>query len=262
MYSARAVNCLSSGAIKPPSLSPYERIPARESTLPGMGGVLSCRSADFSAKDRVAWLFISIKNRGFSKRYVNRFVSMCEAEGVRGHICPVDDPYRYNAMAELKCDDLPDGEMDKIERLSSDISRMAQKAINGQLSKLVTMVKWCDIEAQTPPEYRQELTRAFKDGTRVRDHLYEHVSSVKPIETERDFERYAEFFLCEVPVLMHAYYGHGATLDIYPGQQPKFFWQIELGVFEEELPKLTAMTRRGRSMLYLDTHDRSVARPL
>jgi hypothetical protein len=59
---------------------------------------------------------------------------------------------------------------------------------------------------------------------------------------------------------MHAYYGSGATLDIYPGPQPRFFWQIEMGEFEDELPALTAMTRRARPMLYLDTHDRSASK--
>ena len=101
------------------------------------------------------------------------------------------------------------------------------------------------------------MVQAFKGGSRVRDHLRDHVMSVKPIETERDFKRFAEFFLCEVPVLLNTYYCDGATLDIYPGQQPNFFWQIEMGMFEDELPEMTAMTRRGRSMLYLDTHDRS-----
>ena len=254
MYSARKINELAYGN----GLSVADRdLPARESTLSGMGGVLTNRAGDFELQGRDAWIFISIKNRGFNRPYIDRFIDMCEASGVQGHVCPVDDPYRYNAMAELKRDDLPPEEAAKIERLSSDIARMVQKAINGKCTTSVDIVKWADLEAATPPVYREELTRAFREGTRIRDILFEHVSSVKPIETERDFERFAEFFLCEVPVLLYAYYANGATLDIYPGPQPKFFWQIELGAFERELPELTALTRTERPMLYLDTHDRS-----
>jgi len=254
MYSARSINKLAYDA-RQTALN--LDLPARESTLSGLGGIMTNRSGDFDLQGRDAWIFISIKNRGFNRPYIDRFIDMCEAAGVSGHVCPVDDPYRYNAMAELKRDDLPPEEAAKIERLSGDITRMVQKAINGKCTKSVDIVKWADLEAATPPVYREELTRAFRGATRIRQILYDHVSSVKPLETERDFERFAEFFLCEVPVLMYTYYANGASLDIYPGPQPGFFWQIELGTFEDELPELTALTRRDRPMLYLDTHDRS-----
>ncbi|MEM7075298.1 MAG: hypothetical protein AAGA28_09235 [Pseudomonadota bacterium] len=260
MYSARIVNSLAS---KPPAGvlargdALAERLPAQESMLQGMGGVFVNRDGDFSLQGREAWLFISIKNRGFRRAYIDRFIEMCEINGIAGHICPVDDPYRYNAMADLRCDTLPEEEAAKIERLSTDITRMAQKALNGKRSTRVDLVKWRDLEADTPAQYRQELTQAFRNGTRVRDILRSHVCSVKPVDSERSFERYSEFFLCEVPVLIHTYYSRGPTLDIYPGPQPKLFWQIELGDLETELPGLTALSRSCRPMLYFDTHDRS-----
>jgi hypothetical protein len=257
MYSARLVN--SHAYPKAGSTAPRlsRQLPATESTLAGMGGVLTNRSGDFGLEGRDAWLFISIKNRSFNRPYIDRFIDMCEMSGILGHICPVDEPYRYNSMAELQRDDLPEEEAAKITRLSGDITRMVQKAINGKCTTLVDIVKWQALEDRTPPVYRAELTRAFQNRTRIRDILFDHISAVKPIKSEQDFERYAEFFLCEVPVLMHAYYSDGATLDIYPGPQPGFFWQIELGLFADELPALTAMTRANRPMLYLDTHDRT-----
>lgn len=261
MYSARMVNSLSDSATSDKaaaaSANVSELLPARECSLPGIGGVLTNRAGDFDLQGRDAWIFISIKNRGFNRPYIDRFIDMCDGLGLNGHVCPVDDPYRYNSMAELRCDELPDEEAAKIERLSADISRMVQKAINGKMTKQVDIVKWRDLEEATPKSYRAELTAAFRNGTRIRDILFEHISSMKPVESERDFERYAEFFLCEVPVLMHAYYSNGPTMDIYPGPQPKFFWQIEMGFFAKELPKLTNLTKAGRSMLYLDTHNRN-----
>lgn len=260
MYSARIVNSLAETTADAESVAGFnvsELLPARECILPGIGGVLSNRTGDFDLQGRDAWIFISIKNRGFNRSYIDRFIDMCDGLGLNGHVCAVDDPYRYNSMAELKRDDLPEEEAAKIERLSSDITRMVQKAINGKRTTQVDIVKWRELEANTPPEYRAELTAAFQNGGRIREILYDHISSVKPIETEQDFERFAEFFLCEVPVLIYAYYCNGPTIDIYPGPQPRFFWQIELGLFADELPRLTALTKAGRSMLYLDTHDRS-----
>ncbi|MEL6957316.1 MAG: hypothetical protein AAGL89_00025 [Pseudomonadota bacterium] len=263
MYSARTINQHLGNDPASKKLTVFEKLPATESTLPGLGGILTNRDGDFEVSGRESWIFISIKNRGFTRPYIDRFIDMCERLQITGHICPVDDPYRYNAMAELKMDDLPQTEIEKIDRLSQDIQRMAQKAINGKLSKRVNICQWRDLEAETPAKYRKELTRAFEQEGQVYRALRSHVMSVKPVDTDADLRRYAEFFLCEVPVLMHSYYCRGATLDIYPGRQPDFFWQIELGAFEDELPELTKMTRRGRAMLYLDTHDRShVAREL
>lgn len=255
MYSARIVNHnVYFSDEKPQTIS--DRLHARESIFPGFGGVLTAREPDFDVRGRIAWVFISIKNRSFNRDYINRFIHLCETVGIEGRICAVDTPYLYNAMAELGVDMLPEAEAAKIERLSADSQRMAEKAINGKLSKRVKLVQWRDLEAETPQVYRDELTHAFQSGTAVRDMFFEHVSSVKPITDEQQFERFAAFFLCEVPVLMHAYYGRGATMDIYPGPQPAFFWQIELGEFADELPELTALTRHDRPMLFLDTHNR------
>ncbi len=260
MYSARIVNSLA--AARPDIAIPLgesvqEMLPATESLFPGLGGVLTNRTSDFDLSGREAWVFISIKNRGFNRPYIDRFIDLCDRSDIIGHVCPVDDPYRYNSMAELERDDLPEEEAAKIERLSTDITRMVQKAINGKRTQNVDIVKWCDLERNTPKKYRAELTAAFHDRTIIRDILYDHINSVKQTNCERSFERYAEFFLCEVPVLLHTYYRNVPTMDIYPGPQPNFFWQIEMGHFEQELPELTALTTAGRSMLYLDTHARS-----
>lgn len=263
MYSGRDVNYY---AYRPADEHNRNRchfsatLPARECTVPGVGGMLNNRLSDFDLSGRNGWMFISIKNRSFDRAYVKRFIEMCESLGVDGHICPVDMPYHYNRMAELGRDDLPEEEALKIEQLSSDISRMVQKALNGLRTKRVDLVRWRDIEAETPSLYRAELTCAFNARTSIRDAIFEQVSSVKRLENERMFERFAEFFLCEVPVLLHAYYGNGPTFDIYPGPQPKLIWNIELGLFETELPHLTALTRKDRAMLYLDTHDRKASR--
>ena len=235
-------------------------LPQRGATLAGMPGVLLNRAGDFDLQGREAWLFISIKNRRFTKSYIAWFVRFCEEHGLEGHVSPVDNPYLFNRMAELgldDLDDLPSAEAAKIGQLSSETARKAQKAINGHLSKRVDIVSWGDIETETPRVLLDEMRAAFDARTPVRDALHRHISSVKPVACERSFERYAEFFLREVPVLLHAYYRCGGTLDVYPGSQPDFFWEIETGRYARELPKLTALTKSGRSMLYMETHDQA-----
>jgi len=258
MYSARLINDTAYFSPQSPT-SVSDQLHATESIFPGLGGVLTAREPDFDITGRVAWVFISIKNRSFSKVYIRQFIELCEATGIEGRICAVDRPYLFNAMAELGVDSLPDSETAKIMGLSGDFQRMVTKAIRARKSERVKLVQWDDLENATPQIYRDELAQAFHSGGRVRDLFFDHVSSVKPISDERQFERFADFFLCEVPVLLHAYYGAGATMDIYPGPQPAFLWQIELGEFAQELPELTALTGRGRPMLFLDTHNRRSA---
>lgn len=255
MYSARIVNDHAYFSLrKPDNIS--DQLYASESILPGLGGVLTAREPDFDVAGRVAWVFISIKNRSFNRAYINQFIDLCDKIGIEGRVCAVDRPYLFNAMAELEVDSLPEPEAAKIDTLSSNFQRMVEKALRGKKSERVKLVQWAELERETPQVYRDELAKAFYGGTRVRQLFYDHVSSVKPISSERQFERFAEFFLCEVPVLLHAYYAYGPTMDIYPGPQPAFFWQIELGEFAQELPELTALTQRGRPMLFLDTHNR------
>ena len=71
MYSARMVNLLSDAAVvaetPEQSRSVNALLPARECVLPGVGGVLTNRAGDFDLQGRDAWIFISIKNRGFNR---------------------------------------------------------------------------------------------------------------------------------------------------------------------------------------------------
>lgn len=233
-------------------LTTSDIVPAQHQTLSGLKGTLINRDASFELFGREAWLFVSIKNRRFNRPLVDWFIRMCEDYDLQGYVCRVDDPYKYNRMAELGIYDLPQEESEKIERLSGDIGRMVQKALNGSLTKRVQMISWRDLADDTPPAYHQELRAAFETDGLVRQALSNHVRSMKMIETEEQLNQFSEFFLAEVPVLVHAYYRQQGALDIYPGPQPDFFWQIELGMFETELPVLTNLTRQGRPMAYFD----------
>lgn len=232
-------------------------VPTEPCMLSGMPGTLWNRAGGFDLDGREAWLFISIKNRRFTRSYVNWFIDMCEEYALEGWICPVDEPYRHNMMGELGCDELPDAEFAKIERVSSEITRMAQKAINGKRTTRVRQVTWAELASDTPTSLKTEFRNAFLHHPVVRDLLHDHVTSVKTMQTPQCFERFAEFFLAEVPVLWHAYYRNGAALDVYPGLQPEFLWKIDAGRFEAELPRLTALGRTGRPLLYLETHDQA-----
>ena len=237
-------------------LTTRDIVPARRRSLSGVAGTLVSRDGRFELAGREAWIFVSIKNRKFNRQYIDWFIRMCAEHGLQGRICRVDDPYRYNRMAELGIYTLADEEVEKIERLSGDIGRMIQKAINGSRTTCVEMVTWRDLADNTPKAYHAELRHAYEARGLVREALSQHVRRMKPIESEKQLNQFVEFFLAEVPVLIHAYYRAGGSLDIYPGPQPEFFWQIELGLFEAELPLLTERTREGRTMLYFDTAEK------
>jgi hypothetical protein len=221
--------------------------------LTGQQGVLTNLNSNFDLVGRDAWLFISIKNRRFNRIYLNWFIDFCDEVGLSGHICPVDTPYRYNRMAEMGRDYLQEGEEARIVQRSNEIVSMAKKGINGKRSNLVDIVRWAELESATPEVYLNELREAFYSGSRLRDMLFEHIACVKELNSEKTFERYAEFFLSEVPVLMQTYYGQGSVLDVYPGPQAEFLWSLELGEFKDELPELSKLAHSGESLLYFET---------
>ncbi len=212
-------------------------------------------SPRFDITERRSFLFISIKNRQFTKNYVNWFAEMSHEIGNEGIICPVDEPYYYNRMAELRTSHLPDSEFERIHKLAADVSRMAQKAINRSGNNRLRLTSWSEFSDQTPQKFKQEVQTAFDCNGPFQRAIIEHVASVKGDLDITALRSYAKFFLCEIPVLAAALYGSQPSLDVYPGDQADLFWQIELGDFEEELPELTTYIRSGEPLLYMNTID-------
>jgi len=203
---------------------------------------------------RLLALFMSIKNRKFNRELIDWFIGVCEAEGHQGLICSVDEPYVYNRMADLAVTDLPDTEVATIRQLSEERARMVRKALNGSRGNGVRFTSWQELSDGTPAWMKDEIRAAWESRGMFAEDIRKHVRLLKKIDDNAVIDRYAEFFLCETPVLIASYYRPGRGLvDVYPGANADVFRNIELGCYESEMPQTTKYARAGRPLIYLDT---------
>ena len=226
----------------------------KELLLPDNPGTLFSINTCFNIHECEVWLFVSIKNRKFTKKYLDWFVKFSLELDCKGYICPVDQPYMYNKMAELNLSQLTELEEEKICKLSSDVSRMAGKSINRNIGSKIKLISWESLEKEAPAFIKEELAGAYKAKGKFHKFIYEHVRSVKGDLLPVTIDAYAKFFLHELPVLIYVYYRGCRILDVYPGEQPLFIWDIENSAFEEELPTTTEYIKEGKPLLYLNTH--------
>ena len=110
---------------------------------------------------RLFYLFISIKNRKFTREFIKWFIRLCETHDAKGRICVVDEPYLYNLKAELGVETLPAFERLKIETIAREVSRKAEKAINGSRHSRVSFISWQQLSQQTPAWMKREISNAF-----------------------------------------------------------------------------------------------------
>lgn len=203
---------------------------------------------------RLFCLFISIKNRKFTRDYIKWFVNICDGGGHRGLICAVDEPYLYNRMAELAMDELPAHESEKIHQLSREVTRKAEKVIRGTKSQNVNLINWSKISAATPDWMKEEVAMGYQQQGAFWYEIRRHITVLKKPRDKVTLDRYARFFLCEIPVIIYSYYHlRDGVVDVYPGPNADVFRMIEQGFFEEELPRMTAFARVGCPLVYLDT---------
>lgn len=209
----------------------------------------------YEAKDgRLFCMFISIKNRDFTRDYIQWFVNACDEGGYQGLIASVDEPYIYNRMAELGTDSLPDHESARIYQVSKETTRKAEKVIRGARSNNVTLTNWAALSSLTPAWMKEEVITAYQQQGAFWLYIREFVAEIKNHQCDAGLDRYVQFFLCELPVLIHHYYHpESGIVDVYPGPNPEIFLMIEQGVFKDELPRMSAFASTGYPVFYLDT---------
>jgi hypothetical protein len=182
------------------------------------------------------------------------FVDVCDHFATPGTICVVDEPYLFNLKAKLGCDVLPRSEVAKLKQIAWEIRRKAQKAIRARRSTRVSLRSWQQLSRATPGWMKAEVTNAFEKRGKFYRQVLAQVKLAKgnhhPIKR---LEQYAGFFLCEVPVLIYAYYAAAQGLvDVYPGENAEVLWRIELGEFRDELPRTTAFALAGPKLIYVN----------
>ena len=206
-------------------------------------------------QERPAYLFISLKNRAFTRTFIAWFVDACQTHFSDGQICIVDEPYHFNRQAELGITGrLPAEEVAKLEQLAWEINRKVSKVISFRGNHKVSVIDWHMLSATTPAWMKAEIQAAFERKGDFYEKVLKQVLLMKGNQRPiADLERFAGFFLCELPVLLHVYYSSQVGIvDIYPGNQAQILWQIEAGDFREELPVITRQILAGPKLVYLD----------
>lgn len=222
--------------------------------LAGRAILFQSLSPVLNLSGREILLFISIKNRRFTKQYLRWFTEIVRSLGQNAIISIVDEPYLYNRMADLSLDSLPQDELLRLDKIAEEVTRRAHKAINAAGSDKIQFIPWRSWSDQTPECFKQEVLTAFTRSGPFRDAVIDHVRSVKGNLRMHTLEAYAKFFLCEIPVLVWAYYRPDTMVaDVYPGEQAKLFWQIESGEFHKCLPLISQYASVGTPLLYLNT---------
>ncbi len=203
---------------------------------------------------RSGLLAVSIKNPRFSNRLVTAFIALCQHTLESGVITVVDAPYERNLLAAGLGDEWLRRERVTLRRIADETRSRIERRLRAAAATRVRLLDWQDFAGQTPEWVAQEVRQAWeRRGGFHRAVLAQTFRAIPGLEPGPRAECHAEFVLEELPALLNWYYTaeHGCV-DVYPGAQPELFWQIEAGAHADELPRLSARVRAGRSLVYLD----------
>jgi len=200
---------------------------------------------------RRGMLGVSIKNSRFTNALISAFARMCSDRLAQGLVTIVDRPYERNISATGRGPGWEHAEIEKLRRIAAEtrvrVMRMLAKEGAGQIQ----LLDWSALAEMTPAWLVDEIRRGWnRRGPFYEDILSETRAVIPSIEKSK-LERYAEFVLEELPVLLHLYYFSGEqVVDFYPGPPPKLFWKLESGAYAEELPEFMRQIIRREGLIY------------
>jgi len=214
-------------------------------------------SADYLSldyiKSRKALFYISMKNRSFSKDLLSWFLLYSKYMKWHAEVCVVDKPY-YTFIEwkrqEYGINNLE--ESDLLNKVSSEIKRKLKKVISTTKDINVHIMEWDSLRFQCPNWIAVELREAFRKNRRVHKLLSEQTKQIvgELVDCD-DLVGKFEFILDEVPVLIWTYYsGQSSIVDIYPGENPLFFSELEQGTLISELPLTSRMVAESSPLIY------------
>jgi hypothetical protein len=189
-------------------------------------------------KDRKWLLAVSLRNPMFSSRWIRAAINAAAEH--RGHmiITLVDEPY-VSSMSALSAS-LQDynSNIVSLERQRTE-QLLRLKRIAHETPVDVEFVLWQDLCKSTPIELSGEINAAFTDSaSRVRELVLAQVAIAHREIIDPNIQtQLARFFLDEAPVLINYYYILSpGVIDVYPGPQAPFFWELDVGLLVKELP--------------------------
>ncbi len=200
------------------------------------------------------YLMVSVKNSSFTTGVVETFCDLAETHFAAGDIILFDKPYAAPILAGEADGPERRRKLDNLRKAASDRRRFLETILSRRRAS-IPLRSFAQVEAEVAPALRWEVREAFEAGGQFRLALLERSRAVLPAAVPDELlPRYAEFLVSEIPVLCHLYYAHcgPSVVDVYPGENPELFWDIERGRFADELPQTTALAKRSPGLIFVD----------
>jgi hypothetical protein len=198
------------------------------------------------------YLFVSLKNHQFTNELLAWYAEVCSQYTVKGYISVVDQPYLLNEIARYGRP-LLEKEKARIFKISEERKRQVKRIIQKTSDVAIKLVSWEFLVQQTPVILQKEIAAAFSQKHHFYEAVMAYTQSVKSFYQSQDqLEKYAQFVLAELPVLINVYYTpKTGVVDFYPGENFPFFIDIEQGAFKEEIPETTAFIQESRPLVFV-----------
>jgi hypothetical protein len=206
-------------------------------------------------KDRTGALMISVKNKSFTNRLIESFCRFTSQHLERGIVIVVDEPYAANIEATESRSEARANALERLARIGEENARRVEKILARHRPVPIELQSWAEAEGPTPRWLVDELEQAFASGGRVKRDVLARTREVLPDSVPDDrLEAYSQFLIRELPVLFDVYYRRftRGVVDVYPGENPELVWNLERGVYADELPGATRLAREGPSLAYVD----------
>jgi tRNA-dependent cyclodipeptide synthase len=208
--------------------------------------------ADLAGKR--GYLMVSVKNSSFTTQTVDRFCDLVETYLDAGEVILVDTPYAATIVASETDETFRRRKLENLAKAARDRRRFVETVL-ARRSAAIPIRSFDQVDDEVPPALRREVRHAFEADGEFRRALLARSRDVIPrMIPDVLLPRYAEFLVSEIPVLCHLYYASCApgVVDVYPGENPLLFWDIERGRYARELPGITALAARSPGLIYVD----------
>jgi hypothetical protein len=200
------------------------------------------------------FLMVSVKNTNFTARTVETFCDLVDRHLDAGEVILVDTPYLAPILANEPDGDSRQRKIANLHKAAADRRQFVEKILARRGAR-ISIRDFDEVDRAVAPEFHREVRLAFESGGCFREALLARSREViPPVVPDAGLAPYAEFLVSEIPTLCHLYYASGApgVVDVYPGENPQLFWDIERGRYEKELPAITGLVARSPGLIYVD----------
>lgn len=207
-------------------------------TLPHVGVVQWTGRPPQLKRHEDAFIGLSIRNRHFSRKFLKDVLALVLEEFRELYVIIFDIPYAYNDAAERGEDQPSSQDIDKNVRIGDEREESIRK-IAASLGTLdsIKIERWAQVQSHEVETYRLELRSAVETNGPLRNSLLINARRWLKKRGRVEAEEFIEFQIQELPVLIDVYYNKGFLVDIYPGYYFLFFFELERGEWNDELPQ-------------------------